>query len=244
LEQLLNHTAGIKAYISGAEYLTLPKLEGNVPEQRLAFAAYTLAHDTLLNIGNFTYSNAGYVLAAAMLEKVSKKSWEKLVEETFKELKISSYFIGFPNKENVNNAWGHWLNGTDTLQALAPNNPYKLENFVAPAGNVSMDILDYATFIQGHLKGLCGSDNYLKKEMYEKMHFGNENYALGWGNGKNTNGLVSTHNGSTGTFYCHTILYKEKKIAIIVIANASSPSINEAILSMRRTLFNGYNNAN
>jgi D-alanyl-D-alanine carboxypeptidase len=240
LEQLFAHTAGIKAYTSSVEFSTLPPFKGNSHQQKMAFAAYTLAHDTLLTLGNYVYSNGGYSLAALMMEKVSKKTWEELIKKTFADLTISQYVIGFPNRVSANNIWGHWLNGTDTLQAVTPENPYKLETIIAPAGDISMNILDYSKFIQGHLQGLCGNDNYLKATSYHTMHFGKDTYALAWGNGKNANGLVSTHNGSAGTFYCHTMLYKEKKIAIIVITNAVTPNTDDLVQSMRRQLFNLY----
>jgi D-alanyl-D-alanine carboxypeptidase len=239
LAQLLSHTAGIKAYTGAAEFAKLPDFKGTIQEQRFLLAQYALTNDTLLTVGNYTYSNLGYVIVASMLEHITHKTWEEQLKETFKTNGLGSFFIGFPNKEATTNPWGHSMS-KDTLQTQSPSFDYDL-SIVAPAGDMSMNIMDYSKFVQLHLKGISGNDNYLKADTYQKVHFGKEKYAFGWGNGKNpTAGLVSTHNGSAGNFYAHTMIFKEKKIAIIVIANASSPSIDKSVVQLRRYLFDLY----
>jgi D-alanyl-D-alanine carboxypeptidase len=240
LEQLLSHTAGIKAYTGGIEFAQLPNFQGTLQNQRFLLTKHTLAHDTLLTVGNYAYSNAGFTIVAVMLERIAQKTWEEQLKQTFQECGIGDFYIGFPNRETANNPWGHWVAKGDTLEAASPSVDYDI-SIVAPAGDISMNIVDYSKFIQLHVQGLSGSNNYLKSETYEKMHFGKEKYAFGWGNGKGPNGFVSTHNGSAGNFYAHTMIFKEKKIAVIVIANASSPSIDAAVINMRRSLFNMYN---
>ena len=239
LEQLLSHTAGMKAYTAASEFAKLPDFKGTIQKQRLSLVQYSLTNDTILTVGNYSYSNLGYVIAASMLEHVTRKTWEEQLQETFKTNSFGSFFIGFPNKEIKTNPWGHSML-TDTLQTQSPNFNYDL-SIVAPAGDISMNIMDYSKFVQLHLQGISGRNNYLKADTYQKIHFGIEKYAFGWGNGKSLNGLVSTHNGSAGNFYAHTMIYKEKKIAFIVIANASSPSTDKAVLQLRRYLFDLYN---
>jgi D-alanyl-D-alanine carboxypeptidase len=240
LEQLLSHTAGIKAYTNLKEFATLPEFVGTMQNQRYLWTKHTLTNDTLLTVGNYTYSNAGYVIASLMLSKIMEKPWEQQVKEIFQKCGISDFYIGFPNRENITNPWGHWLAGGDTLQAVSPSIDYDI-SIVAPAGDISMNIFDYSKFIQINLKGICGNDNYLKAETYQKLHFGKEKYALGWGNGKNSFGTVSTHSGSAGNFYCHTMLFKEKQIALIVMVNASSKSVDDSVIQLRRQLFSLYN---
>ncbi len=243
LEQLLSHTAGIKAYTNPNEFANLSSFEGSIQEQRQQAMAYTLRHDTLLTVGKYAYSNMGYVIASLMLEAVAHKTWEEQVRSILENNTTLDVYFGFPNREKQDNVWGHWLGGNTELQAVPPTVDYDI-SVIAPAGDISMNIVDYSKFIQLHLKGICGIDNFLKSETYNKLHFGIEKYALGWGNGKTPSGLVSTHNGSAGNFYCHTMLFKEKKIAIVVIANASSPTVNDAVIRLRRLLFNMYNTEN
>jgi D-alanyl-D-alanine carboxypeptidase len=245
IEQILSHTAGIKPYIGSLEIAMLPNFQGNNTDQRYQFTKHTLSKDTLGKVGTYTYSNADYGIAAAILEKATNKTWEELLTQTFTDLQIPTPYIGFPNLENPNNPWGHWQEGGDTLIQLNPEHPYKLPTTLAPAGDLSMSIVDYAKYIQLNLQGLNGTNNYLKAETYQKMHFFKERYALGWGNGKNPQGQqVSTHSGSAGSFIAHAYLCPEKKLAIIVFSNASSPKINELIIKMRRDLFTLYTSPN
>ena len=243
LEQLLSHTAGIKPFTNEKEYHELLDFEKNIKnisERQFLIAKHTLANDTLLTVGQFKYSNMGYLIAALMLERIANKSWAEQLKETIKQNNLGSAFIGFPNKETATNPWGHSTNDSDTLQTQSPTFDYDL-SIIAPAGNISMNIKDYSKFIQLNLQGLCGSDNYLKSDSYQTLHYGKKAYSLGWMNGKNpVAGAVNTHDGSAGNFYAHTMIFKEKKMAIIVLANASSPSIDKAVVQMRRYLFNLY----
>lgn len=48
-------------------------------------------------VGNFVYSNLGYMVAGAMAEKKTGKSWEALMQEKlFKPLGMTSAGFGFP----------------------------------------------------------------------------------------------------------------------------------------------------
>jgi len=103
LGDLLSHNAKIQPYTIGNEFTKLPNFKGNVSNRRKSFAEFVLTEKP---IDQGTYSNAGYVLASLMLEKISGKSYEELLKNTSLDLEMD-YFIGFPNKESIDNAWGH-----------------------------------------------------------------------------------------------------------------------------------------
>lgn len=231
LSDLLSHQALIQPYTSGIEFMKLPVLKGNTTEKRYQFSKYVLNEQTTKK---GTYSNAGYVLTALMLEKVSKNSFEYLLDELMNDLKLD-YFIGFPNKETVSNPWGHWREN-EKLVALAPSHFYQLKDFMLPAGDISMSSIDYSKFIRLHLNGLLKNDTYLKAKNYHKMHFGFSQYSYGWGNNLTEGVKVSFHDGSAGTYYCHTILYPEKKMAVVVMANAADQEQVEGIYKLRKRI--------
>src|SRR5690606_32853146 len=126
-----------------------------------------------------------------------------------------NYYIGFPNKENVDNPWGHWKENwveSNSLIEMDISNPYKLIDYMLPAGDLSMNIIDYSEFIQLNLKGLLGESNYLNANDFYKLHFEKEKYSYGWGNFFEDGNKVSSHDGSAGTYYCHTYINPSLKI--------------------------------
>ena len=199
LGELLSHQAGIQPYTTGSEYEKIPELSGDVLSKRMEFSKFVLNEKA---VDRGTYSNAGYIIAATMLEKAAGKPFEDLVQEVMDELKLD-YFLGFPAKENDQNPWGHWME-KGKLKALPPNHFYHLKDYALSAGDVSMDIVNYAAFIQLHLKGLNGQSNALTPAHFQQLHFGMERYSYGWGNAEDKKNKVSFHDGSAGTFYCHT----------------------------------------
>jgi len=101
-----------------------------------------------------------------------------------------------------------------------------------------MPLPDFARLVQLHLRGLVGQSNYLQASTYELLHFGKPSYAYGWGVLKlaATEAPVSYHNGTAGTFYCHTILYPSQRVAFVVLTNAGGDAAEAASYALRRRL--------
>jgi len=231
LAELLSHRAWIKPYTSGEEFQRLPKFSGLKSEQRRQFVEYLVKHDALeKNNETYNYSNAGYSIAALMLEKASGKNWEQLVDDVLSvQLKLK-YKFSWPNRTDLNQPWGHWLEG-DSLVALPSGTAYNL-NLAEPAGDISMPLPDYARWVQMNLAGLTGKDNFLKAATYSYLHYGFDKYALGWLNVNETGKNSSEHAGSAGTFYCYTLINKDKNLAYIVTANSATEKALEGIFKL------------
>jgi D-alanyl-D-alanine carboxypeptidase len=239
LTDLLSHRARIQPYTSGLEYEELPDFNGNKSEQRKQFAKYLLAEKSVKNRDKiYNYSNAGYSIAALMLEKVSGKSWEQLTKEIMEtKMKVNIEF-GWPNKLNGNQPYGHWIeNGT--LKALSPDIEYNLA-LGEPAGDICMTLPDYARFIQFNLQGLLGMDNILKAKTYDFLHFGLNDYSIGWANVNESDKQISEHSGSAGTFFCYTLIDKRGKLAYIIVANCATEETKQGIFKLLDRLIKKY----
>ncbi|MEZ4804281.1 MAG: hypothetical protein R2852_02005 [Bacteroidia bacterium] len=68
------------------------------------------------------------------------------------------------------------------------------------------------------------------------MHFGLVKYSYGWGNASMNNLKISYHDGSAGTYYCHTFLVPEKQIAIVILANSATTEHITSIYNLRESL--------
>ncbi|MBN2570543.1 MAG: beta-lactamase family protein, partial [Ignavibacteriales bacterium] len=231
LADLLSHRAKIKPYTSGLEYQELPDFKGDKSEKRKQFAKYLLIEKPLINNSKvYNYSNAGYTVAALMLEEVSGKTWEQLTKEILlTKLNVNIEF-SWPNKISLNQPYGHWIeNGS--LQALAPDINYNLE-LGEPAGDISMTLPDYVKFIQLNLQGLLGNDNVIKASSYNYLHFGLTDYSIGWSNVNKDDEQFSEHSGSAGTFFCYTLIDKKNKLAYIIVANSATEETQHGIFNL------------
>lgn len=215
--------AGIKPFISGEE--KLPQFLNANDSLRYEFAKYLISLDPSSSLQNgifeFNYSNAGYTLAALMLEKVSGLTYEQLIEKyIIKELEIPTWF-GFPNKIDSKQPWGYMIS-EDDLKEFSPENEYCLPYILQPAGDLSMTPLGFARFIQCQLIGLKDGNEFLTKEMYHKIHYGYRGFAIGVANNEMESYKFSGMDGSAGTFFCRAIIIPEADFAFTINTNAGS----------------------
>ncbi|WMX15743.1 MULTISPECIES: serine hydrolase [unclassified Aureispira] len=244
LSDLLCHRGKIQPFTSAMDLASLPRFAGNPMEKRRAFAKWLLKQNPA-KVGSqegYVYSNAGYSIAAAMLEKVSETTWEEaILSDVLVPLDIDAV-IGWPTDSDANQPFGHHsVHPLDSnLRAVTARNMFQMEDIIAPSGDLSMSIEDYAKFVQAHLQGVQGQDNLLKADTYNYVHYGRENYAMGWTRLLKNGTHVSTHDGSAGTFYSHTSILKEKDLGIIIFVNASNIYATKAVYTLKKRLLDIY----
>jgi len=237
LKNLLSHRAGIRPYTSGLEKMAVPKMEGSIAEKRTAFVKYVLTQQPIKTGLQFAYSNAGYAVAAAMLERATGKTWEQLVEEQInKPLNLNAGF-GWPNLTDEHQPWGHWENMGKVLP-VGPDVDYDL-SLMEPAGDIKMTLPDYVKLIQANLKGLKGDESYLKKDTWQFLHSGVEGYAIGWSHQEKDGKQYSEHLGSAGTFLCYVLIDVTKGKACIVMTNEGTDEAQKYLMETRNKLIAG-----
>ena len=139
------------------------------------------------------------------------------------DLKLSA--IGWPIEIGDEQPRGH-LPGSyvgkesDDLMIFDTEYHYENDDILNPAGDLNMDMFNYASYIQLNLRGLKGIDNYLSGGTYQFIHLGIPHYSIGWENSKKDDVTISEHSGSKGNFFCHIYIVKEKDLAILVFANS------------------------
>lgn len=176
LSLLLSHRSGLPAN------LNLMKYRGDdVTKLRLQTVSEYLATKPESAPGSrYLYSNLGYVIAGAILEKASGKSWEQyMTEELFRPLHMSSAgFGGTGTPGKIDQPWPHFSNG----EPASTNGP-TVDNppVYGPPGRVHCTIQDWAKFIQDQLRGTRGESALLKAQSYESLVTPPAgNYAFGW----------------------------------------------------------------
>jgi CubicO group peptidase (beta-lactamase class C family) len=179
------------------------------------------------------YSNSGYLMAGAMLEKVTGKAYEKLMaEEIFKPLALRKAGFGPPAKlDPQNQPIGH--SGYFRSPCLED-----FPDYMAPAAVIHISIKDWAKFILLHLGiaeniGVALGANTLRtlhsppdsatwRADAEENEYGipSLNYTLGWYTLAidNKEGLLWHPGGNTG-FIAQVVVDPERKNAVLLATN-------------------------
>lgn len=241
LEDLLSHRAGIQAF-QGEGDSEIPDFKGTNQQKREQFGQFVLTLEPAFpNEQNpFVYSNAGYTLATLMVEKVTGKSWEQLVEKVFnKDLKLDVKF-SWPENQLHKDTWGH-IYENDKLSPVPSSTDYHLD-YTEPAGDLNIKLKDYIRFIQLNLQGLQGRDNFLKAGTYNFIHRGMENYSLGWFNIYENGKELSTHSGTAGTYYTLVHIDRLTYKAYIIFTNSFNNDTQQGVRLLMRKLKENYYN--
>lgn len=194
---LLHHRAGVRANVPNAVAIELKRAEADTPapELRRRYTAEILRMAEGSQ-GAFHYANAGYVIAAAMLEAATGDTWERLIErDVFAPLAIVSAGFGPPgaSTETPDQPWGH-----RETQPVPPGPA--ADNILAlnPAGRVHMSLPDLGRYLNAH----ANRHKLLSAEGWAQLHRrglgGGRAYAAGWSLPKDG---VWLHNGSNTFWY-------------------------------------------
>lgn len=236
LGELLSHRAHVKSYMYEPDYIGFPEeLPDNLVEQREVFTEHVLNQEPLISEKSWNYSNAGYVIASHMMEVAAGKSYEELVADFMNKMGYDHYF-GLANREDGGAPSGHMMEG-EVWTEIGPTHEYSgIPEMMSAAGMLSMNILDYAKLIQMQLKGLNGEETYLSAESMNTHHFGVEKYAYGWINAVQNGLKLSTHDGSLGTCYCHTLIIPKLSCAITIMFNSALPEHVQAMSELEQDI--------
>ena len=230
VEQLLHHRGGVPADPPRAAWKRAWEEVGSPTQQRREFIAAVLAQPPATPPGTkMIYSNQGYAILGAMLEKITGQDYETLItQKLFQPLHMNTAGFGPPGTPNqVDQPWGHLHKFLMTMAFQLDNPPA-----IAPAGRVHCSLDDLARYAIFHLQS--GTTNgLLKAESLARLHAPAagavadpmENYACGWVILQRdwAGGTTLWHNGSNTMWYIVMWLAPNKHFAVIVATNIAGP---------------------
>ena len=232
LEQILFHRAGFHPFRAGSDWAEqgVPRLHGSLQEQRQQFGRWLVSRPPSGPVGAFEYTNAGYVVAAAMAEKVSGQSWEDLISsELFVPLGMRSAGFGWPRAVGADQPQGHYLRAGGVYEAQALDDQYAMRPVMAPASDVHMNIEDLAAFAAAHLAGLRGENGLLKAATVQRLHrpaAGGKDAIAWYVDSEQFGEPWSQYTGATGTFRARIWIFPASNLAFVAAANADSPDVH------------------
>lgn len=224
LADLLRHRSGLMALDSVDDLALVPVFRGSPSAQRRQFADWVLRTQPVAEPGaKSEYSNAGYVVAAAMIESLTHQSYEDLMQrKLFGPLKLDASYEWPAWRAVLSQPWGHEsVNGT-----LLPRSPHLPETqipaWLRPASGVSVSTRDFARFVKLHLRGLRGQCALISCASFQALHTAVDGYALGWAvayiDGRN----ISYHTGASGLFAASMFVDPGVGRAAVAMTNADS----------------------
>ena len=215
ITQLLSHTAGLPANPEGAQRM-------------LSRREVTIRGLAQKPSEGFLYSNFGYIIAGAVIEKLLDMTWEKAIQQhLFKPLGIKS--VGFGPPKGATAIHGHWKG-----KPMSHDNP----PMYGPAGGLHLSLSDWVLFCQDQIKGHHGNGKLLTQASYQKLHTPIEpNYGLGWGVKVENGHIVQLqHDGSNTMWYARAQLNLIEQKGYLITMNTAEKKAVEWLPKIAKTL--------
>ena len=250
LAELLSHSGGLPSYGSMQRVPSWNSFFNNpspITVQRKQFIEEYLALAAEGPRGQYLYSNGGYIVAGAMLERITGMSWEQLMNtEIFEPLGMSSTGFGVPGTPGqIDEPWGHMLGGF-----YSPIQPGVYADFppvIGPAGLIHSTFGDYAKFIVEHLAGARGRDGLVSANTYKTLHSPRPGvgYALGWAIVKDdwAGGRALMHSGSNTRWYAWVWIAPKRDLALVSVTNSGQEPAKDGTRAALRALAERYKTA-
>ena len=217
IHNLLTHTSGIPSYTG------LPNFFQDVsrdPYKVADFVKKYASGDLEFEPGSkFSYSNSGYFLLGAVIERVTGKSYEQVLKENILD-PAGMKNTGYDHHDTIipKRASGYVRTGNGYINA-----PYLDMSIPYAAGSLYSTVEDLYLWDQ-----VLYTDKLLSAQLKQLMYKPFlENYAYGWGvtnasfkqNGQPVQ--VITHNGGINGFSTNIARYPNEKNLIVLLDNTS-----------------------
>lgn len=219
LADLLSHRAGLPPNVDEAKILAYRKDPRSLIAVRAEYVAIALSEAPVAPARQASnYSNSGYLVAAAIAERATGNSYEKLMQdEIYGPLGMVLHNADLGKDELVGHKKNRPLSGPES----------DIPAFFSPAGATTrLTMSDWAKFALDQMSGEHGNGKLLRKESYQYLHApqGDTVAALGWGVKndwpKNAPIRLLTHAGSNTYWYALIALAPDSSDAVLIAANA------------------------
>ena len=230
IEQVMSHSAGIDDERLGMDQWIAENIGPHpiptLPGARTQGITELFRNPPNAPVGKFLYSNAGYVVVGAAIERISKEPFELSIRKhLFDPLGMSS--MGFGPVQGVN-PWGHLT----TKNGLLPVDPRGKDSdnppAMDPAGTGHCSLQDYAKFLQLFLNQ---GGNFLKPATITKLTTAAvsepRTYALGWlvlDKSEWLDRKLIAHQGSNNMWWTVVLASLDLGIAAVGVSNSAEPT--------------------
>ena len=220
ISDLASHQSGLPDF----DFKKLMELNPNQPLDISKETVHSIINDStsLLDYGNYRYSNISYVLMGMILENIYSKDFDTLIaDKIFIPVQMTNTLTTDYNVKN--RVIGYNINGTEQEY-------FNWNSLMMPAGLLKSNTLDMTKF----LKKLLSGEGKISQatEITEKTYFKNTKREIGFGQEieRNEDDIFFYKDGDT--FSCSSIIAYNKKSEwgiVIMINQKNSNLIRELI---------------
>lgn len=247
IRDLLNCRAGIPANFDLSRFDSARRDPRSLPEQRTELAAETLAVSPR-NAGEFRYSNLGYIIVGAAIDRVSRTSFEEALHSHILEpLGVHSVGFGAPgemsgHRSKINLGGVGMLKGpAAALADVNSDNPAVFSS----AGSIHVSLKDWMTllsiFLSGSETGFLSEESLA--ELFRVPEQRGDGMAMGWM--KTRGGFASYIMSGSNTLWSATSALDEdrRRCAMVVCNDGRSRVLNGSAALATRMLIPVRNSA-
>jgi CubicO group peptidase (beta-lactamase class C family) len=260
IEQLLSHTSGLSDKKIGDLLARSYQQEGNMDEVRYWMLKETA--DKPLDHprgGKFDYCNLGYVFAGAVIERLTKQTWEEVAEQhIFQPFGFTT--AGFGPQSSIGKVdapLGHLLvDGKPKGMLAGPNgdNPVIL----GPAGTIHMSAIEFGKWVAWNAGEGRRPPQLVSAETLKKLHTPivdtgvrkdappgtpkTGKYGMGWGQVKFDWAAepVITHTGSNGMNLAVAMFWPKVDFGFVMLTNISGSAGDAAMSKLAAELYKDF----
>jgi CubicO group peptidase (beta-lactamase class C family) len=251
LRQLLSHTSGLPGDNEDVEELIgkATLRDGNLDEARYWMVKQWCSRPLAAEPGKkWAYSNLGYVLAGAMMERAAGKSWDEMIQErVFAALGLKTAGLGCQSSlGKVDAPLGHKV-VKDKLRAFMAGPGGDSPLVLGPAGIAHLSVLDFAKWAGWHAGQGKRGPKLIRAETWKTLHAmivsdlpvkGRSSgtptkgkYGLGWGEVevKWSDAPILFHGGSNTMNLAHVWVDPKRDFAMVLMTNVGGEKAEEAL---------------
>lgn len=218
INDILKHQSGMSRNGRHIDASLRPTFEGTLREKREQFTLWILQQESNKTFCEFSYSNAGFVIIGAIIERITGNSYESEAHQRiFTPLKMKSAGFGWP-VENANEyTYGHLRNESRANPVRYAN--WYLYGLANSAGGIHLSIMDLTKFTKEQLLGLNGRSTLLSKNGFIAMHEIKGLCGLGWYNSVIDSYPGTEVGGRDDGYRSEIFISDEHNIGITILTN-------------------------
>ncbi|MEZ5947204.1 MAG: serine hydrolase domain-containing protein [Hyphomonas sp.] len=231
IEDLFAHRSGLAPNPGALWFLTSRASKASLPAQRSKLAAGFLFQSPRGETGDFAYSNLGYMIAGAAIDRIARRLGQNSYEDLFLSMLIpDGEGWGFgPPPEGIE---GHVRGLFGKMKAAGKGPEADNPPGLGPAGTLHVPLAAHARLLSRFLTPDATQSRLLAPYPDDASH-----YALGWGVTQLDGfGRVYGHNGSNTMWLSAVLLVPEAGLVVIVNTNSYTEEGSTAVNALSRDL--------
>ena len=235
IEHLLSHRSGLAPNPGVLWLLTSRASSAPVETQRTRLARGFLSKPPDGEVGAFSYSNLGYMIAGAAIDRIAGRLGFENYETLFLSTLVpdgEGWGFGPPPAGVEGHSKGLFGGLKGDGKGRDADNPAAL----APAGTLHVPLAAHARFLSQFLR-----PDATHQKLLTPYPDSESDYALGWGVASlESTGNVYAHNGSNTIWLSTVRLAPDAGLVVIVNTNSFSDDVAEAVSGLNLELLEAY----